>query len=311
MIPGRFVLCRPDGGLNDMLCQIEAACRYAERSNRFIFIDTAFKNSTHFKDNFARYFTSRWNRLIVDSNLLDPDLNAMSVFPRELTGRITSYTPKWSAAAANWIDAETGVRLSFDFTRTYDEQIVLHHAQNGGPTAVAAISRLKLNSQLVDALAERIRAIGRPYCAVHIRNTDYKTDYVNAINGIKHLLSPPVFIATDDAECRNACTEILGRENVIYFSDLSNDSGMPLHFIQDEDSVFNRNTDAILDLLTLAFSTRFFRFRLQNNIYHSVFSGFTILVDHLRHHRIVLSSLVDYDPKQNDLFASALQRMEN
>ncbi|MEL6064822.1 MULTISPECIES: hypothetical protein [unclassified Methylobacterium] len=296
--------------MNDMLCQIEAACRYAERSDRRVFVDTSYKKSMHFRDNFSKYFGSRWNRLIVDSNLLDPDLDAMSVFPRELTGRITSYTPKWSAAAANWIDTETGVRLSFDFTRTYDEQIVLHHAQNGGPTAVAAMSRLKLNSQLVDALAERIRIIGRPYCGVHIRNTDYKTDYVNAISGIKHLLSPPVFIATDDAVCREACAEILGRSNVIYFSDLSNDSGMPLHFVQNQETVFGRNTDAILDLLTLSFSTRFFRFRLQNNIYHSVFSGFTILVDYLRHHKIVLSSLVKSNSEQDNLFASLLQRLE-
>ncbi|MBE7180316.1 MAG: hypothetical protein INR71_03745 [Terriglobus roseus] len=297
--------------MNDMLCQIETACRYAERSNRLVVIDTAYKNSAHFRDNFAKYFSSRWNRVLVDSDLFLTDIDAMSVFPQELTGRVTSYRPEWSAAAANWVDAETGIRLSFDFDRTYDEQIVLHHAQNGGPTGVGAMARLKLNRQLIDALAERLRAIGGPYSAIHIRNTDYKTDYIDALKSMKHLLQSPVFIATDDAQCRETCAELLGPTNVIYFSDISNNSGMPLHFIQDAETVFDRNTDAILDLLTLALSSRFFKFRLQNNIYHSVFSGFTILVDHLRHYKIVLSSLIDSSSEKNRIFSSALEGIEN
>jgi hypothetical protein len=36
----RLLVCRPQGGLKDMLCQIEQCCRYAERFDRTVLVET-------------------------------------------------------------------------------------------------------------------------------------------------------------------------------------------------------------------------------------------------------------------------------
>ncbi|MEY3069700.1 MAG: hypothetical protein RLZZ456_1399 [Pseudomonadota bacterium] len=48
----RYLLCRPEGGFNDMLCQIELCWHYAEANGRTLIVDSAV---TGFGDDFATY----------------------------------------------------------------------------------------------------------------------------------------------------------------------------------------------------------------------------------------------------------------
>ena len=76
----RLLLCRPQGGLNDMLCQVEACCRYGERSGRSVIVDTNYAGSTYFRDDLRNYFRSRHGKLIL--GLDDPSsLDGATVFP--------------------------------------------------------------------------------------------------------------------------------------------------------------------------------------------------------------------------------------
>src|SRR5947209_3468047 len=56
----RLLLCRPQGGLNDMLCQIEKCCQYADRVGRTVIVDTDYARSAPatFKDHLSKYFVS-------------------------------------------------------------------------------------------------------------------------------------------------------------------------------------------------------------------------------------------------------------
>ncbi|MDR1911169.1 MAG: hypothetical protein LBQ52_02325 [Helicobacteraceae bacterium] len=54
--PKKYIFCRPRGGLNDILCQIDICILYAIDYRRVLYIDTS---RSAFLDDFDRYFTTR------------------------------------------------------------------------------------------------------------------------------------------------------------------------------------------------------------------------------------------------------------
>ena len=280
-----------------MLCQIEAAYAYAEKSDRVVVVDTNYRNARAFKDKLSTYFSSRSDRLILDSDAIEDRIDAMTVFPEYLFGRLSTYKLDWGTVVSNWCDSETGSRLSFDFDEIYTEQILLHHACGGGQASLKALSRLQLRDAVIDLLEQRIDAIGQSFSAIHIRNTDYKTDYRSQLEGLKGRVHLPVFVATDDSACREYCIELFGKESVRYFSSLPEESGVPLHAEYLHTSVFIRNSEAILDLLMLALATDFFKISLSPNAHHATYSGFSLLAENLKNAPDILAALIGSSAK--------------
>lgn len=280
-----------------MLCQIEAAYAYAEKSDRVVVVDTNYLNARGFKDKLSTYFSSRADQLILDSDAVKDRIDTMTVFPEYLSGRLSTYKIDWGIDVSNWCDSETGSRLSFDFDEMYTEQILLHHACGGGQASLKALSRLQLRDVVIDLLDQRIDAIGRSFSAIHIRNTDYKTDYRSQLEGLKDRVNLPVFVATDDRACREYCKELFGEESVRYFSFLPEDGGVPLHEDYLHTSVFIRNSETILDLLTLALATDFFKISLSPNAHHATYSGFSLLAENLKNAPDILAALIGSSAK--------------
>ena len=67
---------------------------------------------------------------------------------------------------------------------------------------------------------------------------------------------------------------------------------MPLHLAPDRTVATLRNTDSILDLLTLALSRRLFILRIPSQR-RTGFSGFSLLAKTLNNNRSVLRSILD------------------
>lgn len=286
----KYVLCRPDGGLNDTLTQIAFVHSYARRANRIAVIDTAYERSFHFHDKFSNYFSSKDPSLVLDCDAIKDLLDTMSVEPAELRGRLNSYTPQWSDLVKDFIDSETGVRIWFDVTKDYGEDIVVRHACGGNESALMALRALVLNDHLVEILEQRINAIGRPFSALHIRNTDYRTDYQQAIDQLKGSILFPVFVATDSAKCREHCRNIFGDNNVISFARLPGEE-IPIHSSRDFLTAFERNSDSILDLIVLALSNEYYKVPLRNGS-AIAYSNYSILAELLMRNSQVLISLL-------------------
>lgn len=300
----KYVLCPPDAGINDMLCQIELAYRYAEQTNRIVIVDTAYENSFHFHDKFSNYFSSSDPRLILDADTLEASFDTMTVAPWAMSNRLRSYKPVYSHEFHNFADAETGTQLTFDIARHYHEDMLLHHACGGGQKSIFALSKLVLHPKIVDMLKQRIDAIGEPYSAIHIRNTDYQTDYIKAIDQIKGLIRAPVFIATDSLSCRNYCIETFGKDNVRFFSDLPEEE-TSLHLNKNFNTAMKRNSDSLLDLLTCALSTQFFKISLKENAIGMRYSGFSLLAENLITYDGIMVSLLGATDAADAVFRKA------
>jgi hypothetical protein len=305
----RVVLCRPQGGLNDVLCQIERVCRYAERFNRTAVIDTNHRSTSSIKDHFSRYFVSRQKGVILDSTEMESRLRSGSVVPNFLAGDCHRYDAHFDHEVAHFVESTTRQPITFDFTKDYAEPLLVHHdsgRENGA--SLAALSRLRLRADLSDELIKRLKTIGTHYAAIHIRNTDYTTNYQPLLDQIKNhpalLNCENLFVATDDIACLQFCRSLFSGIKISSFSKLPQASGLPIHQLSDRDDIYERNKDAILDLVMLALSSKLFFFAINPNRWGAMYSGFSVLALDLQSSRKVLNGLISRREIQIDIDSS-------
>jgi hypothetical protein len=152
------------------------------------------------------------------------------------------------------------------------------------------LKKLVLQEHITDLLRQRIEAIGQPFGAVHIRNTDYQSHYRPIVDQMAGSILLPVFVATDSLKCRQYCESVFGRNNVIHFSELP-DEESPIHINRNFRSAFERNSEAILDLLTLALSNEYYKIPLKRDDQVEWYSGFSNLAGNLMRNSEILTSL--------------------
>jgi hypothetical protein len=289
----RILLCRPQGGLNDILSQIERACRHGERFGRTVVVETDSPSTHFFWDSLGYYFVSRDRRLVLDAAQLRGRLDGMQTHPAGLTGRVNRYAAALPDGGPGYVDAETGEPLTFDFDRDHPEPLLVHHQGGGAPYAPMALARMRLHDALADALLQRLATIGSAYTGVHIRNTDRASDYLPHLERWAVEIPGPIFLATDDRAARDDCRRILGEARVFSFSALPAQAGLPLHSTAALSDRRRLNADAILDLLMLALARNLRAVELKPNASSARFSGFSVLAASLREARPILSGLID------------------
>lgn len=285
----KFVLCRPQGGLNDILNQIEHCCAYAETHGRLAIIDTAYRHSTHFKDRLSKYFVSLGKPVVLDNPFPDEVLDTLDVFPHFLKGRLSNY--KAQGASNVYIDRVTGHRLGFDYQRDYPERILLHHQLGGGLDSLNFFKRVLLSPGLTGMLEQRILGIGGPFAAIHIRHTDVRTRYQGVIENIRKREFPRLFVASDNVRVIADFRAGLPDTEVISFASLPDVGGRALHINPPPEEAETRNTDAILDVLTLALAKPLLAAQTVNSFEHE-YSGFTRLAAGLHQSPMILRSLL-------------------
>lgn len=293
----KLILCRPQSGLNDFLCEIERCCRYADQHNRYVLVDSAYKNVRTFHDSFAKYFISTRANLILDGDRYANLFDSMEVYPTALRGRVNNYEVDMAMAAEAVPgqrrfmarDRQTRWPLTFNFAKPYREQLLVHQQPFGGEISLHALRRMRLRDRLVDDLISRLRKLAGPFLGVHIRHTDYQTDYATIIDDIEQRSFDKLFLATDNGQVRDEFSQRFG-SRLVTFSALPDFNGLPLHhaILGSSADYYRINSDAVLDLMTLAFASDLvFAKTTQGN-----YSGYSLLAKNLSCHRDVLRHLV-------------------
>lgn len=288
----RYLLCRPEGGLNDIFSQIELCARYSEQTNRTLIVDTDYKNSNHFREKFSNYFNSRQNKLFLDLESVDVDLNTLDVFPHFLSNRVNNYDIKYSDEQKVYVDTETDQKLSFSFSQNYSETLLVHHGCGSYSYSSLALLRLKANTVLINELISRLNVIGTQYESVHVRNTDYQSNYKEFIKNFNISNINKLFVATDSQEVIDEFKQNFDENKIITFSNLPEDN-KPLHYNPEHVDFTERNKDCLLDLLLLSLSLRIHLVELSGA--QIKYSGFSILASILNENKIILKYLLGDD----------------
>jgi len=203
----RYLLCRPRGGLNDTLCRIEYCWRYAEKFGRQLVIDT--RNSSLFGD-FDSFF-----EIIDDSGLrvhtrLDPrllnHLNSLSCNPHILTGRLDAYQAHY-VRGKGFVDRSTEQPTRFNTVHMSDldsdspESVLVYDDSGGGTLSQDFLKRIRFTPSVATLIRETLQDLPQPFWAVHVRNTDYLTDYKTLFKKIrKRVEEQRMLVCSDDSE---------------------------------------------------------------------------------------------------------------
>lgn len=264
----RQLLCRPCGGLNDMLSQIDHCFRYAKKFDRELWVDTT---RSGFGDCFGQYFDPT-PKLIFG---VPEGHERRSCFPREVQGKIMAYERRWHQDFGNVILLPKGPLLTFDFNRDYEEELLLHEQVGGGHRGIGALRLLTLRSSIASEIKEQLIALGS-YIAIHVRHTDYKTDYQGFFARIKeHVGDNKVVLCTDSYECQQYALGVF--PNIELASDIPDTQGKTLHGNPAVTS-FETNVQALKDLIVISCGREFLYAITESQ----VVSGFAILALHLR-----------------------------
>lgn len=279
-IPNRYLLCRPEGGLNDILSEIGKCIAYGKKFGRCVIVETNSHAHHHFRDVFGNYFNSQNKNLLLDSHPIAKGFDAMAALPSYLSGQINLYK-KDVLATQGYSGA-----LSFDFSKDYSEELLVHHAngQQKHRNALIALSQMTLHQSLLEGLALRLTVLGASYHAFHIRHTDYQTDFKSKVLALAPQILDRVFLATDNKSVVDYFEDVFGKNRLTTFSQLPDQIGAPLHYGNIGSEVSNRNCDAILDLMTLSLADKCSIFPREHvgRRFFSPYSGFSSLAARLR-----------------------------
>ena len=136
--------------------------------------------------------------------------------------------------------------------------------------------------------------IGGPFRALHIRATDYECEYRAQVAELRDKLTGRLFVATDNREALDFVRAECPTAQVFSFSDLPDQTGKPLHYMDDAKAAFRINLDAICDLILLAHSHNLYIFSLKKNIYDAQYSGYSALAWRLNQRRGILQRLMGF-----------------
>lgn len=246
----KYLLCRPEAGLNDMLCQISVCIDYCLRHDRVLVIDTGFTDV--FASLFRNYFSFEIDRLTVRLDAEDfldfAEQHRLTVYPPSVKLRYEAGRPHYVEEARNY--CLDGVPVTFDFKREYEEDILLHHQCGGGPPSDRLLRGLRLSPWITARFNERWSSLPKPYVGVHIRDTDKKSSHETVLPVIQRH-SGAVFLATDSAPAQQRARQL--RTTGLFMSEIPDYGGLPIHHQPvTPDEKRRDNTTAVIDLLILA-----------------------------------------------------------
>ncbi len=276
----KLLLCRPQGGLNDILCQIHRCRVYALFHNRDLWIDTR-RSGWHAC--LSHYFQTDGH---LDFGWPPQALSGRSCFPGFLQGRLDTYDAAYSRTINNFVDTQTQEPLSFDFSSSYSEEILVHEQCGGGLYSIKALRQLRFLPELQATIRKRLSELGT-YEAIHIRNTDLTTDYVAFFQTIKIPPSRKVIVCTDDHRCLQYARDFW-QDRLIVVHGVPDTGGRPLHFTNDLDR-HETNVHTLMDLMILASATVCHSCRTSQGRE----SGFSLLARSLRANPRVIRHLLN------------------
>lgn len=278
----RFLLCRPRGGLNDILCNIKYCYDYACRFNRTLVIDTLTR--TYISTNFGNIFEFNDSRVIthVDSMLLKKltELDNFSYcFPHNKKWCLEELVENLNFETNSNIDFNK--LYAFDFEKDYPQSVLYYDKYGGGEQSYLLFAQniSSFNKKLVRYVISLLPS--EEYESIHIRHTDLRTkNYFQFLERLKpQLNNKKVLICSDNNQVKQECIDFLGKDVAFTITDTpeSNSSDEPLHHIpliktfEEEQNLFLKlknnhypfnskdfniqTVNSLVDLLGLIFSS--------------------------------------------------------
>lgn len=277
-VGSRWIVCRPRGGLNDTLCQLEMGLRFAQRTGRKITIDSLNSGLLlPFDDVFSFVDKDSGKSYASLSEGLAEFLNGLTAFPSDTTGKVLAYD-RIKDSSDEFYTQPSNQPLKFPLTRDYPEPVVVYEAMGGGVLSHCFLQRVALHTSFVADVQAALQDFPNHYASVHVRQSDLSTDYEQLLGSVKERIAGmPVFVASDSGEVIDYARTIFKREQLLTLSTATSRDGQPLHTPTRELSLDERRQltkELLIELFAIAHSNQFFFGDVTNR---SGISGFSRL----------------------------------
>jgi len=325
-------------GFNDVLCQINEAYKFSKKSNRTLLIDTRLSGLADSLCNYFDLLIqdNRIKLNLKDEDLYK--LNKLTCFPNEFEGKIDWIYHRFAAIDSkkmntwryfnsihnllklffyvfnnvklNTISLKTkfianylNIRKNkfytqFDNLETNPAELIVHHMSGGGEESIETLSLFKLKNEIINKINLKIKFLGVDYDAIHIRNTDYKSEYATFLERVKmKTLGRRILLSTDNPDVIYLAKETMKQTEIVeiekYFPKSKRKSS-PLHFQwgMSKETIQLNNIIMLADLIGMAKSKNLFYPNLTENIHLARFSGFSLLAENLKSRPVLIDQLM-------------------
>ena len=290
----RYLLTRPRGGLNDALVQLEKSRRYASAYDRVLVLDMSRSGlRAHIDDMFEIQNDFGCEVLIWNEEIGNELDEITSVRPKNLAKRTSLYVAEWDNEVIQYKDRDSGSYINFDHQSDHPETLLVYEQAGGGLAGLCVLRDLAFTADLANAIAKRLIPIGPDYDAIHIRHTDYQTDYENLFRRTKGLFAGRnLLICSDSKKVKSFARSFFHPSTrLLSVSNVPETDGVTL---SESDLVSPQIAalDLFSDLVAMARANNFVFTGLAPTNSNGVrFSGFSNLVVSLRAERLTLEML--------------------
>jgi hypothetical protein len=276
----KYLVCYLQAGLGDMLNEIETCYDYCIEYNRILVLDSRYN---WFKDDIRKYI--QFNHGIIYKGELDTlynILNTKSTYPNELSGCLKSIQfsvyPDYLSIDHNKLKLYTN---RSEFVQIYSMCRV-------NSTQFKILDNCSFTPLVLNVFRERYNKLPKDYLAVHIRNTDKKSNvddfldkYANELQGM------PIFLATDHAPSIQKFKDLFG-SNLYSFANIPDNNSKPIHYDHSNIHTQEFNIDCIVDLLLLAGGSKLYCL----NVIGNYPSGYGRLAKTLHENKSLFAKLI-------------------
>lgn len=307
LLATRYLLCRPLGGFNDALNQIQICLEYAREFERTLLLDLSVNPFVAEVLSFVKFSFDPGHFPVVIIEEPPDLLNGLSVFPSELEGRVTEYEAvlKTGFTKSLRFDKKTGAFLSFDFDSNYDHELLVHHCGGGGGLGHSFLANLEFTDAARREIRDRLSNLPAVFDFIHVRATDYSTDLTVLTRRLKRFRDiRNLYVATDNYDAFVYLKDHLPGVNLFSLSRNSDYRGKPIHRNVHQHASQELHFEALrvwVDICIAAMSRRFFYTNLHvpGQPRRILISGFTILLRDVASAsgRLTLLTGIDVDGK--------------
>lgn len=285
----KILLCRPQGGWNDILCSIEKCWNYAHHYNRKLVIDST---RSGIKDHFWKYFEPVESNPLIEYSIDYGNFDNLNAFPKSINGRISTFECDYSMEKFGFVDNQSQELISFNMSQNYDCQLLVHEQgwldkEMGSKNL---FDKIRFTKIVKDEINKRLSILPKEYISIHIRHTDYTTNYETFINSLKEKIEGRnILICSDNVRVIDFLKDKYPNSKVYRLSKFINMNDERLHY--KTTNIFENNIEALSDLIGLALSEEFY-FTNVNETPRP--SGFSMLAQALFERKELVRKLISY-----------------
>lgn len=297
----KYLLLRPEGGLNDILSQLSKCALYCASNERILLIDDGYiQSESLYSRTLSHLFHPNvdWIKFASGTRLIRTIQHCTSVQPPYLAGILHSYDYDFGEPCTikcKSLQHGFPIGVSLSPERSYDEDLIVFHSRGGGKHAQAAFNYIKPSRKVLLNFSKYRSRLPCTYAAIHYRNTDWVSNMSDCIKLIYQDVvwsANQIYLATDDV-CLAKRVQTFGPPrlvtnylpiDLIHSAGLDTRSGKGLH--NQLCSEFSQKLElaifSIVELLILCNATTFQVVPLATANGQPRFSGYSLLCSGLR-----------------------------